>query len=84
LGGLEIVERLWLLGIEVPTVVLTGFDYFRAPGKRLHAPEAYNLADLELKLKTFLGSKLIAFVKYGSRAWKDEFRSALKQLESAA
>jgi CheY-like chemotaxis protein len=83
LGGLEIVERQWLLGIEVPTLVLTGFDYFRAPGKGQHAPEAYNLADLELKLKEFLGDKLIGCVKYGSSTWKDEFRRALLTFETA-
>src|SRR5687767_2215063 len=47
LGGVEIAERMWLLGIDVPTVILTGFDYFRKAGSKSQTLETYSLEGLE-------------------------------------
>src|SRR5689334_9087406 len=32
LGGMDIIEKMYLLELERPTILLTGFDYFRRIG----------------------------------------------------
>ncbi len=77
LGGVEIAERMWLLGIDVPTVVLTGFDYFKKTGVRIQALESYSLEGLETKLRSFLGPKLLCCIKYGSPKWQHDLTRCL-------
>lgn len=79
LGGVEIAERLWLLGREVPTVVVTGFDYFRKTSKTSKSLDLYSLDDLQRRLKAFMGPLLVGCIKYGGAGWESAFQAALKK-----
>src|SRR5689334_8133576 len=47
LGGMDIVEAMYLREIAIPTVIITGFDYFQAVAARYDEAEMLNLKDIE-------------------------------------
>lgn len=78
LGGLDIIERMFLLGIDLPTVVVTGFDYFQSVGAREEA-EFIDLDELNRRVQRHLGANYLGCLRYGVDGWQSQFVSALKR-----
>lgn len=77
IGGLEVVERMYLLDITCPTIVFTGFDLFKSGSAAREG--TMDLGSLSEKLKKYLGENLIATIRYGSENWREEMSSAIKR-----
>lgn len=80
MGGLDIVEGMYLTETVCPTIILTGFDYFQstASGGRT---ELIGLGELEAKAKRFLKAEFYGCVRYGAVGWKEKLRAALNLWE---
>ena len=77
LGGMDVLERMFLLRSEYPTIIVTGFDYFVAPGPDSSIREAQTLADLEIKARGLIGDHLLGCVRYGAQDWRSRLISLL-------
>jgi hypothetical protein len=84
LGGLQIVERMWLLGIEVPTVIVTGFDVFERPSAKSKHLEILNLYEVEKRAREFLKSCYRGCIRYGSPGWQSTLKSCIENEGSMA
>lgn len=78
LGGLDIVEGMYLTQTTCPTIILTGFDYFQAAAQSGRG-ELIGLNELEQKARHFLKGHFVACIRYGATGWKEKFRAALLQ-----
>lgn len=83
LGGYEIAQRMYLLECETPTLVLTGFDYFRQTTGRPNRGDLISLDLLEEKIRNFLGEKLLGCVRYGSVSWRAQFKECIEKMGEA-
>jgi len=77
-GGLDIVEQMYLLELVVPTVIVTGFDYFIRSDRDSEVREAQTFADLEVQAKRWLGDKLLACIRYGKPGWDKTFDAVIQ------
>jgi len=66
LGGLDILEQMYLLEKEMPTVIVTGFDYFVRTSSEEGTSDSHTLLDLERQARAWIGSDLLGCVRYGS------------------
>lgn len=69
LGGLQIVEKMYLLDQEWPTVIVTAFDAFQA-----HTPADLNnsivgLEYIEANAARLLGKSYLGCVRYSEPGW---------------
>lgn len=79
LGGLDIIERMFLLSIDIPTIVVTGFDYFQSLGAK-EVPEFIGIPELDRRVMQYLGDNYLGCLRYGIPGWRDEFARALEGL----
>lgn len=77
IGGVEIVERLYLLEKTCPTIILTGFDVFK--NGNASSEGTMDLSSLTVKLRKLLGTNLLSTIKYGSEGWSDKMCAAIKK-----
>ena len=77
LGGLDILEKLYLLDKEVDTIVVTAFDYFKAPGSRAGDFDLIGLDTINDKAAALIGERLLGCVRYGSEQWLEYFSALL-------
>ncbi|NNM74195.1 hypothetical protein [Enterovirga aerilata] len=73
LGGMDIIERMFLMEQEIPTIIVTDFDYFPAGGQDASETEIISLGDLNSRASSLLGDYHLGTVRYGSSTWRDEF-----------
>lgn len=76
LGGLDLVEYMYLNEIETPVIVVTGFDFFRVQPVQ-GVTELIGLEDLEQAIREKIGKQLITLVRFGSAGWADQMKSAV-------
>ena len=67
LGGLDVLERMALLKIALPTILVTGFDSFQDPDRFDNS--IMNLADVDALAERWLGASYLGCVRYGSEQW---------------
>lgn len=77
LGGMDVVEQMYLLEQEVPTIIITGFDYFPSAGQDTSETEMVSLDDLHRRAHSLIGDHHLGTVRYGSATWRKEFASIL-------
>ncbi len=77
LGGLDVLERMALLKIDYPTIIVTGFDSFQDPDRFDNA--IMNLSDVGKLAGQWLGSGYVGAVRYGVDGWSLKFRRILQQ-----
>lgn len=77
LGGLDILEKLYLLEKEVDTIVLTAFDYFKAPTTRSGEFDLIGLHTINDTAASLIGDRLLGCIRYGSEQWLEKFRETL-------
>nr|WP_131588876.1 hypothetical protein [Sphingomonas melonis] len=75
LGGLDILERMALLKIVIPTILVTGFDSFQ-DSDRFQNSITY-LPDIERLAKQWLGAAYRGYVRYGSSKWDSRLRTLI-------
>lgn len=77
LGGLDVLERMALLKIDHPTVLVTGFDSFQDPDRFDNA--IMNLSDISNLAAQWLGNAYVGSVRYGVDGWGQKFRRIVQQ-----
>jgi len=77
LGGLDIVERMFLLKAEIPTVIVSGFDHFQGKQRKTSEFELIDLSAVEQRARKFLDGFLIGCVKYGDDNWEAVLKAFL-------
>ncbi len=77
LGGLDILERMALLKIDHPVILVTGFDSFQDPDRFDNA--IMNLSDISNLAERWLGAAYIGAVRYGIDGWAQKFKRILQQ-----
>jgi CheY-like chemotaxis protein len=81
LGGMDVIEHMFLLEVEVPTIILTGFDYFVKSGSESGSREAQTIHDLERQARRFIGSRLLGCIRYGVTAWDHNLTNIVRILK---
>lgn len=77
-GGLKIVGRMYYDELEVPTIILTGFDSF--PTTRNNGDGVMlGLENVEAEATKKLGDHLIGLVRYLSDGWEQRFVALLER-----
>jgi hypothetical protein len=73
-GGLKIASKMYYLGCEAPTIIVTAFDAFPS---RLRGGKTgsviLGLEEVEARARQQLGEAFIACVKWNSPGWRAEF-----------
>lgn len=76
LGGLDVLERMALLKMDHPTILVTGFDSFQDPDRFDNA--IMNLTDINGLASDWLGNAYIGCVRYGGENWGKRLQRMLK------
>ena len=77
LGGVDVLDTMFYEGIEIPTIVITGFDYFIAAASGQDS-EFIGLVELEQMAKERLQQSFLGCVRYGSPDWKAKLEGMLE------
>lgn len=80
LGGMDVAEKMYLIGRSIPTVVVTGFDYFPSPSSPQSSLELIGLSDIETMAREFLGEDLLGCIRYASDGWKEALAERLREV----
>lgn len=78
LGGLGIARKMFLLGRDVDTVIVTAFDAFQSTVAIGGAVEILGLEEVEANAKDILGEKFIGCVRYSESGWAERLEALLK------
>ncbi len=73
LGGLRIANKMFLLGREAPTIIVTAFDAFPSAEGRQGVAEVLGLEDVRESASKILGTAFCGCVRYGDADWKSDF-----------
>lgn len=75
-GGLKILGKMYYDELEVPTIIITGFDSF--PTVRTNGDGVMlGLEDVEAEASRQLGDHLVGTVRHLSEGWEDRFQAML-------
>lgn len=77
LGGLDILERMGLLRISIPTILVTGFDSFQDSDRFENT--ITHLPDVERLAKDWIGPSYLGYVRYGPPNWERRLRTVLSK-----
>jgi CheY-like chemotaxis protein len=80
LGGLDVVDTMYYEGLEVPTVVVTGLDYFIS-SKNMEGADYIGLEELETMVRQKLASQYLGCIRYGIDGWSARFKTAFEVIE---
>lgn len=81
-GGLKILGKMYYDELEVPTIIITGFDSF--PTVRTNGDGVMlGLEDVEAEASRQLGDHLVGTVRHLSEGWEDRFRAMLAPFRDA-
>ena len=81
LAGLDIVERLFLMKMKIPTVIITGFDSFQDPDR--FDNNIMGVGEVNAIASGMLGDQYLGCIRYGHEDWQNNFQSALAKGFSA-
>ncbi|WDZ76217.1 hypothetical protein PWG15_16675 [Ensifer adhaerens] len=74
LGGLDIIEYLFLFEVNLPTIIITGFDYFEAARADERMAELVGLDEIGATARNKIGTNFLGVVRYQDAAWKQELQ----------
>ncbi|MHC1946088.1 hypothetical protein IF803_17035 [Bradyrhizobium sp. UFLA06-06] len=80
LGGLDILEQMYLLEKESPTVIVTGYDYFVRSSSDDEVSDSHTLQDLESQGRSLIGANLLGCIRYGAPGWAEHLRALVEGL----
>jgi CheY-like chemotaxis protein len=72
LGGLRVANKMFLLGREAPTIIVTAFDAFPAGEPRRGVTEILGINDVESRATEVLGNAFLGNVHYGDADWEQK------------
>lgn len=75
LAGLDVVERVALLKLAVPIVIVTGFDSFQDPDRFDNSIMLVD--DIDKVVLALIGDLYFGCVRYGHDGWRSKLRDAL-------
>lgn len=75
LAGLDVVERVALLKLRVPVIIVTGFDSFQDPDRFDNA--IMSMADVDTIVKALIGDLYFGCVRYGRENWRTDLVDSL-------
>jgi CheY-like chemotaxis protein len=78
LGGLDIVETMFYEGLTIPTLVITGFDYFIASTVG-ESTEYIGLVELDQRVRAKMPTGYLGCVRYGSEDWSQRVIDACQE-----
>lgn len=77
LGGLDIIEYLYLFEVNLPTIIVTGFDYFEAARSDERMTELVGLDKIAATAAAKIGNNFLGVVRYQDDGWRDELRNLI-------
>jgi len=78
LGGMDVVEKMYLMELEYPTVILTGLDYFIVTNSDGMSHETLDLSDIERQARHWLSDNLLGCVRYGREGWDEQLIGSIE------
>lgn len=75
LAGLDVVERVALLKLRVPIIIVTGFDSFQDPDRFDNT--IMSMADVDTIVRSLIGDLYFGCVRYGQENWRADLGNAL-------
>lgn len=75
LAGLDVVERVALLKLRVPIIIVTGFDSFQDPDRFDNT--IMSMADVDTIVRSLIGDLYFGCVRYGRENWRNDLADAL-------
>lgn len=78
LGGIGVFEKMYLLGKEAPTVVVTAFDAFQAPPAAGAANAIVGLEYIDEYAREFLGGCFLGTVRYSDPGWEKTLKTIIQ------
>ena len=78
LGGLGVATKMFLLGREMPTIIVTAFDTFQDTKAERGGYEVLGLEDIEHRARETLGAAFVGCVRYGVSGWETRLILLLK------
>lgn len=82
-GGLKILGRMYYDELDIPTIIVTGFDSF--PSVRTNGDGVMlGLEDLEREAARHLACNHVGTVRHGPEGWDDEFHAMLRRHAEAS
>lgn len=81
-GGLKILGKMYYDELEVPTIIITGFDSF--PTVRTNGDGVMlGLEDVEAEASRQLGDHLVGTIRHLSEGWEERFQAMLAPFRDA-
>lgn len=77
LGGLDIIEYLYLFEVSLPTIIITGFDYFEAARSDDRITELVGLEEIAATARAKIGENFLGVVRYQDAGWKSDLRDLI-------
>lgn len=75
LAGLDVVERIALLKLHVPVIMVTGFDTFQDPDRFDNS--IMSMVEVDVVIKTMIGDLYHGCVRYGRESWRADLEKSL-------
>lgn len=80
LGGLGIIERMFLLDQAAPTVIVTAFDAFEAKGGNGMKSALVDLNYIDDYARKTLNADFLGSVRYSSDGWERDLLSKITEI----
>ncbi|MER8770997.1 hypothetical protein NKH63_19980 [Mesorhizobium sp. M0960] len=80
LAGIDVVERIALLKMNLPVVIVTGFDSFQDPDR--FDNDIMYIRDVDSLVRGLLGNCHLGVIRYGRDDWREELISVLSAWEN--
>ena len=80
LGGLDIVDTMYYEGIVIPTIVVTGLDYFISQ-EGADGAEYIGLDELDSVIRKRMPNGYLGYVRYGVEGWAGRLRALCEGLK---
>ncbi|MER9317045.1 hypothetical protein NKI31_16325 [Mesorhizobium sp. M0659] len=75
LAGIDVVERISLLKMNVPVLIVTGFDSFQDPDR--FDNDIMYIDDVDKLIGGLLGNYHLGIIRYGRDDWREELINIL-------
>ena len=76
LGGMDILEALYYSDALLPTIIVTGFDLFKAQDRKSEY-EIIGLSEIEEAAQTRLGKLFYGCIRYQGKGWESALTDAV-------
>lgn len=75
LGGLDVVDTMYYEALTIPTIIVTGLDYFISPNDT-EGSDYIGLDELDAMMSKRLSGQYLGCIRYGIDGWAARFKAA--------